>query len=200
MERYRGPDGSVVRRPNRFSAHGDGRYGTPGAPSGGGSDTTPDVRRQAASSEGGGMHLTSPSMEGNGADRPPLWVPCEPAGSVGRPVAGHHAAGRRALRDGLTGGRQLIAWPLGSAASMTSRAEQVSSSCLPGFAAAHVDSMSWMVCRVGNRIGAGPEFTRLSYDSTEMSKLLYSVSKLPENIAWAFTVERSAEARSPTGC
>ena len=36
--------------------------------------------------------------------------------------------------------------------------------------------------------------------STEMSKLLYSVSKLPENIAWAFTVERSAEARSPTGC
>jgi hypothetical protein len=67
-------------------------------------------------------------------------------------------------------------------------------------AAADADSISWVLCRVGSRIGAGPEFTRLPHDSTKMSKLLYSVSEQPENIAWAFTVERGAEARSPTSC
>jgi hypothetical protein len=65
-------------------------------------------------------------------------------------------------------------------------------------ASADADSIPWVLCRVGSRIGAGREFTRLPYDSTKVSKLLFSVSEHPESIAWAFTAERTAEARSPT--
>ncbi len=61
-------------------------------------------------------------------------------------------------------------------------------------AAAEADSISWVICRVGSRVGAGLKFTRLPYDANKkVSQLLDSVAEKPENIVWAFTVKRGHE-------
>ena len=49
-------------------------------------------------------------------------------------------------------------------------------------AAAEAEAISWVSCKLGDGGPAGKRMTRLPYESTKVSKLLFSVSEHPENI------------------
>jgi hypothetical protein len=74
--------------------------------------------------------LTSPSMEGNGADRPQSAVR-QGLGPPAADPAGLHGGGRRTRLGCNTGGRQLIAEPLGGAKRRDANGASIPIRCEP---------------------------------------------------------------------
>ena len=62
-------------------------------------------------------------------------------------------------------------------------------------ASPETDAISWVSCKIGDGGAAGEKMTRLPYESTKVSKLLFSVSEHPENINWVFSLEREGPPR-----
>jgi hypothetical protein len=50
-------------------------------------------------------------------------------------------------------------------------------------------SIPWVRCKLGTRDSSG--LTRLPYESSKVSKLLYTVSERPESLNWMYSVERT---------
>jgi len=57
-------------------------------------------------------------------------------------------------------------------------------------AATETDAISWVSCKLGDGGAAGARMTRLPYESSKVSKLLFGVGEHPNGIDWAFSVER----------
>jgi hypothetical protein len=63
-------------------------------------------------------------------------------------------------------------------------------------AAAEVDAISWVSCKLGDGGASGERMTGLPYESTRAGKFLFSVAETPERINWTFFVERGEPRRA----